>query len=73
MGFLSFLCVGVVASMFCRVRAVYLVVTLAVGALVRGHPFERTLPTAVLDQATVTGIPGGLVNSFLGIPFAQPP
>ncbi|KZS97394.1 carotenoid ester lipase precursor, partial [Sistotremastrum niveocremeum HHB9708] len=38
------------------------------------HPAQRSLvPTVTLDQATVVGIPGGVVNSFLGIPFAKPP
>ncbi|KAF8837132.1 alpha beta-hydrolase [Paxillus ammoniavirescens] len=34
---------------------------------------ERSLPTVMLDSATVTGISSGSVNQFLGIQFAQPP
>jgi hypothetical protein len=34
---------------------------------------ERSLPTVMLDSATVTGISSGSVKQFLGIPFAQPP
>ena len=32
-----------------------------------------TGPSVRLDKATVVGTAGGPVESFLGIPFAQPP
>ncbi len=32
-----------------------------------------TAPTVQLDTATVVGTQSGSVDSFLGIPFAQPP
>ncbi|EIW81507.1 alpha beta-hydrolase [Coniophora puteana RWD-64-598 SS2] len=34
---------------------------------------KRADPTVQLDEATVTGVAGILTNSWLGIPFAQPP
>lgn len=33
----------------------------------------RAAPTVTLDNATVTGAASGSINSFLGIPYAQPP
>jgi len=34
---------------------------------------RRAAPTVTLDTTIVTGIAGGSVNEWLGIPFALPP
>ncbi|PPR03797.1 hypothetical protein CVT24_007477 [Panaeolus cyanescens] len=40
-------------------------------ALARATPL--TPPTVQLDSATITGVDGGTVSKFLGIPYATPP
>jgi len=43
----------------------------ALSRLILGSPL--TPPTIVMDKATVTGVRDGLVDKFLGIPYALPP
>ncbi|OJA18272.1 hypothetical protein AZE42_04996 [Rhizopogon vesiculosus] len=43
-------------------------------SFVTASPLDRrAAPTVTLDTATVTGVASGLVNEWLGIPFALPP
>ncbi|EKM49797.1 uncharacterized protein PHACADRAFT_131622 [Phanerochaete carnosa HHB-10118-sp] len=42
-------------------------------ALASAVPSPRSPPSVTLDQGTFIGVPDGVANKFLGIPFAQPP
>jgi len=51
-----------------------LLACLVAGVAVFAAPASRAIaPIVTLDSATFTGIASGSINSFLGIPFAQPP
>ena len=39
----------------------------------RAASVNATVPTVKLDQATVIGSTSGVVTSFRGLPFAEPP
>lgn len=59
--------------------AIFLELALALTAVVHASPLgdyslnSTNVPTVKLDSAVVIGNTTGVVTSYLGIPFAQPP
>ncbi|TBU55940.1 carotenoid ester lipase [Dichomitus squalens] len=53
--------------------ATYLLSLSAAAVIATANPHGESLPTVVLDNATVIGQPNGTTIKYLGLPFAQPP
>ncbi|EJF57054.1 carotenoid ester lipase [Dichomitus squalens LYAD-421 SS1] len=53
--------------------ATYLLSLSAAAVIATANPHGKSLPTVVLDNATVIGQPNGTTIKYLGLPFAQPP
>ncbi|KAI0689210.1 alpha beta-hydrolase [Cerioporus squamosus] len=56
-----------------RILFVFWQLWVILAAVIAQYYSDHARPSVTLDQASVTGITDGLVESFLGIPYAEPP